>query len=129
LRPQSAGEWGTDQLNAAELGFAPDSILTRVERQFGGGRIREEIDTFSKLHRLPDYNPFDTLEIVTGSPHRPAVEQCSRLSECLTGVGLASVFKEMGLQQERSWLNKHSGGNAARLFDAMAGSWLRPIMK
>jgi hypothetical protein len=108
-----------------EFGFAPDSILTRVERQFGGGRIPEEIDTFSKLHRLPDYNPFDTLEIVTGSPHRPAVEQCSGLSEYLNGVGIAAVINEMGLQQGRSWLNKHSGGNAARLLDRY-GRFLAP---
>jgi hypothetical protein len=61
----------------AEFGFSPDSVLTRVERQFGGGRIPEGIDTFSKLHRLADYNPFDTLEILTGLAHRPAIEQCS----------------------------------------------------
>jgi hypothetical protein len=34
-----------------EFGFPEDAVLTRVERQCGGGRIPEEVSTFGQLSR------------------------------------------------------------------------------
>jgi hypothetical protein len=72
-----------------EFGFSPDSILTRVERQFGRGRIPEVISTFGRLCRAPQFNPFDVLEITgdTGA-NLPAVHECDSVTEYLAGVEL-----------------------------------------
>jgi hypothetical protein len=39
-------------------------ILTRVERQMGGGRIPKQVDTFGKLKAAELFNPFDKLRFL-----------------------------------------------------------------
>lgn len=99
-----------------EFGFGPESVLTRVERQFGGGRIPEMLSTFGKLCRAPQFNPFDVLEITgdTGAS-LPAVRECDSVTEYLAGRELNRMISEMGLQSARRWLNKESPGNGARM--------------
>ena len=100
-----------------EFGFSLESILTRVERQFGGGRIPEEVSTFGKLCcAAPTFNPFDVLEITgeTGG-NLPAAHECDSVTEYLAGKELNRMVSEVGLQSARRWLNKESPGNAARL--------------
>jgi hypothetical protein len=99
-----------------EFGFSPDSILTRVECQFGGGRIPEVISTFGKLCRAPQFNPFDVLDITgdTGAS-LPAVHECDSVTEYMAGKELNRMVSEMGLQSVRRWLNKESPGNGARM--------------
>ena len=99
-----------------EFGFHPDSTLTRVERQFGGGRIPEVISTFGKLCHAPQFDPFDVLEITgdTGA-NLPAVHECDSVTEYMAGRELHRMISEMGLQAARRWLNKESGGNGARM--------------
>lgn len=99
----------------AEFGFKPDVVLTRVERQFGGGRIPEAVSTFGKLVYAPSFNPFDVLEITgdTGA-HLPTVQECDSVTEYLAGMELNRMVSQMGLQSVRRWLNRASQGNGAR---------------
>ena len=101
-----------------EFGFAPDAVLTRVERQCGGGRVPPDLNTFGKLASAPAYNPFEPLEIISGSGSRlPSVEDCHGVSEWLCGTMLNQLANEWGMQPLRAWLNRNSPGNAARLLE------------
>jgi hypothetical protein len=96
------------------FGVSESATITRIERQFGGGRIPEEIDCFGKLGRLPDYDPFTNIEILNGSAaHVPTIKECG-FDTWITGTFLRERQDEMGLQQFRRWLNANSGGNGAR---------------
>lgn len=99
-----------------EFGFAEDAVVTRVERQCGGGRIPPEIERFGQLSRAADLNPFSALEI-TGNDRStlPDVTECDSLNEWLSGMQVNRMIQEMGMQSFRRWLNRHSNGNGVRL--------------
>jgi hypothetical protein len=95
-------------------------ILTRVERQIGGGRLPAEIGTVGQLRRLPDFNPFDKLEILAGVAGTPNIEDCG-LTTYLEGLGLRQmVIENGGIHRTRALLNKYSPGNGARLLRKLA---------
>ncbi len=98
-----------------EFGFSTNSVLTRVERQFGGGRIPEPLSTFGQLANAAAYNPFDILEITgdTGAS-LPTVQECGSVTEYLAGKELHRMVSESGLQSTRRWLNAQTTGNGAR---------------
>jgi hypothetical protein len=93
-----------------ESGF----VLTRVERQLAGGRVPQRIDTIGKLRRLPEYNPFDPLEVVSGTCPEPNMSDYD-ITEYFTGIGLRATTDEIGLHRLRSLLNQRSRGNASRI--------------
>jgi hypothetical protein len=101
------------------------SVLTRVERQIGGCRLPRPIDTIKKMRYLPDFNPFDRLELLngkarskqtTGTPLKAALStHPDRDSdERMKGFVINLLFKELGAQEARAFLNQQSKGNAAR---------------
>lgn len=97
-----------------EFGISKGAVITRLEQQFGGGRIPLEIDCFDRLKNLPNFNPFRRIEIVNGmSAHVPTIPECG-LSRWLTGTRLRELQDEMGRQQFHRWLNSESRGNSAR---------------
>jgi len=104
-----------DQLTLeSEFGISESSVITRVERQFGGHRVPQLIDCFGKLSRLPEFNPFTNLEICNGTGARvPTIPECG-LDRWLTGNSLRQLRDEMGEQQFHRWLSANSDGNAAR---------------
>ncbi len=96
-------------------------VLTRVERQIAGGRLPNEIGMVGKLRGLADFNPFENLEVLAGTAGAPNVEDYG-LSAYLQGRGLECMVNELGgIHRTRAWLNKHSGGNAARILGNLAG--------
>jgi hypothetical protein len=98
----------------SEFGVSESATITRVERQFGGGRIPREIDCFGKLVHLPDYDPFTNIEIMNGrAANVPTIKEIG-FDTWMTGTFLRERQDEMGLQQFRRWLNVHSQGNGAR---------------
>jgi hypothetical protein len=100
-----------------EFGLKETDILTRVERQCGGNRIPSEIETFGCLRNLPDFNPFDSLEIIrSGQLTLPSPEECDGL-EYFTGLGLNVEAQRMGMQAFRKRLNRQTKGNAARTIE------------
>jgi hypothetical protein len=97
-----------------EFGVSESDTITRIERQFGGGRIPMQIDSVGKLSGLPDFNPFTNIEIVNGSAAGiPSLKECG-LDTWLTGTRLRGLRDKMGIQQFNRWLNANSAGNGAR---------------
>ena len=97
-----------------EFGISETAVITRVERQFGGLRIPQEIDCFGRLSRLPEFNPFTNIEICNGTgANTPTIPECG-LDTWLSGSRLHQLQAEMGQQQFLSWLSTNSAGNAAR---------------
>jgi hypothetical protein len=108
-----------------EFGISEDAVITRVERQFGGQRIPREIDSFGRLSRLPEFNPFTNIEIRNGTgANIPTIPECG-LDTWLSGSMLRQLNLEMGEQQFRRWLSTNSTGNAARYMKRFAG-FLQP---
>ncbi len=101
-----------------EFGFPENAIVTRVERQFGGDRIPECLNTFAKLPRAPEFNPFTSIEIIDGRGSRvPTIAECGGLTEWVIGTRYRELRDEMGMQQFRAFLNRHSQGNASRIIE------------
>ncbi len=97
-----------------EFGVAEDAVITRVERQFGGQRIPTMIDSFGRLTRLPDFDPFTNIEISNGTDARlPTIAECGLDMWC-TGMWLRGMLRKMGRQQFERWLAANSAGNSAR---------------
>lgn len=90
--------------------------LTRVERQMGGGRIPNQIDTFGKLKASPAFNPFDRLDFLGCGVQEPSIENCG-LNRYGFGMWLRDRAQEIGIHRLRAFLNKHSPGHAARIFE------------
>src|SRR5579871_331172 len=99
-----------------ELYGVPDRglVLTRAERQIGGGRVPDEIATVGQLVNLPNFDPFDRLEIFVGSATEPNPESMD-FSAYLQGLGYRDfVQRHGGFQNATRLANKLSNGNAAR---------------
>lgn len=107
--------YDSDELTLKDkFGVSQSATITRIERQFGGGRIPKEIDCFGKLAHLPDYDPFTNVEIINGSAaHVPTIKECG-FDAWITGTFLRERKDEMGAQQFQRWLNANSKGNGAR---------------
>ncbi len=106
------------------FGLAEDAIITRIERQYGGGSVpviagdekkrAMRIETFGRLWQLPDANPFVNVEISSGKIVRtPTIEECG-LNTFAVGAMLRKWRDEMDSQQFHRWLNVKPSGNAAR---------------
>jgi hypothetical protein len=90
--------------------------VTRFERQCRGQSVPEVLNSFAKLPYASTFNPFDVVEIVSsGEAALPTIEQCDTPTEYFIGKGLNRQCNEMGMQRFRPWLNKKTGGNAARM--------------
>ena len=101
----------------SEFGISDQATITRVERQFGGGRIPQEIDAFGKLAKLPNFDPFANIVITNGTAASvPTIREC-RFETWITGTFLRERQDEMGRQQFNRWLNLYSKGNGARYRD------------
>ena len=108
-----------------EFGIAENAVITRVERQYGGQRIPREIDSFGRLSRLPEFNPFTNVEIRNGTgANIPTIPECG-LDAWLSGSMLHELKEKMGEKQFRRWLSKNSTGNAARYMKKYA-DFLQP---
>jgi len=102
----------------------PGKIVTRVERQFGGDRIPEQLDRVNKLTRLPEYDPFDDLRIVAGAASyqtRPPIESWGgSIREYLTLIGFQTLSEERGsMHAACSFVTRHGKGNGKRVIDSV----------
>ena len=99
-----------------EFGYRPDSILTRVERQIGGGRVPEELATFGSLIRnAADFDPFSALRFIDCNSARVPTPAERPGIEYYTGLGLHAEASRLGMQKFHKQLNKVTKGNAARI--------------
>ena len=108
-----------------QFGTSDEDTITRIERQFGGGRIPMQIDCLGKLSNLPNFNPFTNLEIANGTGAGiPTIQKCG-LDAWLAGSKLREVYEELGAQQFNRWLNSNACGNGAR-YRRRYASFLQP---
>ena len=114
-------------------------ILTRCERQIGGGELPtipvtgkpanewERLNTVGALKsRLLEYNPYREFEIVEGGLPEPVRENYG-LTDWMAGMYLRDRIQQEGLQQTRSWMNSHQrtgarapGRHATRILEKLA---------
>ncbi|MBS1798192.1 MAG: hypothetical protein JSS95_00035 [Acidobacteria bacterium] len=96
-----------------EYGHKETNMLTRIERQYGGGRLPKEVRTFGELHRAAEIDPFDAMMIDSAPVCLPRIED-EEFSEWLKGMALRHEAQARGKQEFCRWLNRHSKGNGAR---------------
>ena len=89
-------------------------VLTRVERQIAGGRVPQHIGTFGRLTALPEFNPFDPLELLCAAGPEPGADEVG-FEHYAIGKFIQSLIRQYGLHRARSWLNKHANRNGQRL--------------
>ena len=101
------------------FGHSRDAVITRVERQMGGGRVPLEIGTVGTLRKnAAHFNPFEPFEFATAG--RPEPRPCDYpLTTYAAGMWFRERAKDWGIHQLRSWINKQSsGGHGARVLRA-----------
>jgi hypothetical protein len=101
-----------------EFGHKPDSILTRIERQYGAGRLPDTLRTFGMIGNAANVDPFEAIELETYHP-LPRVEDFE-LGEWLKGMQIRNEYLSRGAHHFRRWLNKHSNGNGLRMMKRYA---------
>lgn len=96
------------------FGFPEDTVMTRVERQIGGGRVPQELATFRHLYRAGNFNPFTQLHLVQGEFTLPDPRQYGD-ARSLKLAGIHTYVNTYGYQAARAMFNAQ--GNAKRLMD------------
>jgi hypothetical protein len=86
------------------FGFPESTVMTRIERQAGGGRLPPELATFGQLRNAAEFNPYHNIEILPDifpfpDPSRHGVATSLKL------VGIRQFIERYGYQQARSMLN------------------------
>ncbi len=94
------------------FGFPENSVMTRIERQAGGGKLPRELRTFSDLKYAADYDPFTSVEIVPSVFPIPDIRKYGE-AELVKVLGVHALVVRLGLQNARAMLNVN--GNAARI--------------
>lgn len=102
------------------FGTSADAIVTRIERQMGGGRIPENLKTLPSLIRhLPSFDPFKAFELDWHGIPEPRPEDYD-LTTYLAGIQLRHAIDSDGMQMTRKFVNAHTHGQAARFFKRYA---------
>jgi len=118
----------------SSYGVWPDTVLTRVERQIGGGKVAQQITikgtteaahvgTLGELRRYaPEFNPFSNLELSQAAlPPQPG--DFSDINQYMAVMWARVVIPEWGMHAFRQFLNQYTNRNANRWFKRH-GNWL-----
>ena len=100
-------------------GYPETLILTRVERQFGGGRLPVKLATFGALRRAAEVNPFEPLILTAAGAVEPNPRDHD-LTRYLAGMQLRSMVQRQGIHRVKQWINKHSTRNGSRYLETYA---------
>jgi hypothetical protein len=94
--------------------------LTRVEHQYGGGRIPQELETLGNLRdKALNINPFEPLEF-SATGYAPIPDDLGG-SPFLKTLGMRTLVADRGLQGAMAELNHRTGGKAKRLLRSIPG--------
>ena len=85
-------------------------ILTRVERQMGGGRIPIELETVADLQNCAAFNPFENIEFISGGAPEPDPNDYSFM-EYSTGMHLRHLAETQGMQAAIFYITRRSKRN------------------
>lgn len=106
----------------ARYGHLESEILTRVERQYGGGRIPKQIATLRSLQEnILRLNPFGSLQFLPGTISEESVNQLSG-DAFIKGQGLLRLVERHGFSGMRRLLDKKTGRNTRRLLAQISNS-------
>ena len=97
-------------------------ILTRIERQIGGGRIPAELGTLGDLKRADEFDPFPGLRIVAKGPvlQLGSPPEGVSVRNWLASLGLRYLEDQYGsLQTVRSIILRHGCGNGKRILECL----------
>jgi hypothetical protein len=91
-------------------------VLTRVERQFGGRGIPEEVSNMEKLICNADsFKPFEGIDFLEATK-KPVASVDVPLRKRIVGTWLADEVQKVGRQELESIIRKSEGSNAYRFF-------------
>jgi tetratricopeptide (TPR) repeat protein len=105
--------------------FVKGAILTRVERQIGGGRFPKGLEKLEDLFQLHQFNPFTNLELTRSgaSPKKMPSPDSMPIREYLAVIGLNTLIEEFGcVQSAFSFVQRHGNGNGKRILDTLTPS-------
>lgn len=94
------------------FGTLEDAVVTRVEKQIGGGRIPSLLATFGDLKNAAAFDPFSNVEVIPGNvipipdPHKYSPAETIKI------LGIRELIEREGLQNAFARLNR--GHNARR---------------
>lgn len=100
-------------------GTSADHVLTRVERQIGGGKLPERISTLSQLKNLPEFDPFSRVEILS-SPLQPVAAITTDCELALAGERFRQMVAERGLQRAQQEIRLRFPHNPSRTLKRLA---------
>jgi hypothetical protein len=109
----------------ARYGHPENEILTRVERQYGGGRVPKQIATLEKLQENAlCFNPFESLQFLPGSICEESVNQLNG-DAFIKGHGFLRLVERHGYTEARRLLDQKTCRNTTRLLAAI-GNCMSP---
>lgn len=85
-------------------------VLTRVEREMGGGRIPDQLKTVGDLANCPKFEPFDRLEFVTMGTPEPDPKNYS-FTDWAAGMYLREKAEREGMQTVLGFIRRQSNRN------------------
>jgi len=115
-------------------GVWPDTILTRVERQIGGGKIGQQIKISDRGKATPittlrdlrahvaEFNPFANLQL-SRSVLPPTPSDFTDINQYMAVMYAREVVPVWGMHAFYQWLNEHTNRNARRWLNKY-GHWL-----
>jgi hypothetical protein len=110
--------------------YREDSILTRVERQMGGGKLPEGLLSFADLYSVHEFTPFEALQIVPGSQGSFITKPPDGVPvrDWLAAIGFSNLQDKIGSAQlASSVVMKYGRGNGKRILKSLAESAPQPI--
>lgn len=92
--------------------YQRDLMLTRVERQFGGGSVPDAVGTLGKLlANAQQLDPFEVLRFQPSGVPEPDPAKYS-VEFFLKGMAFRQLILERGLSYVRAWLNRSRNAKA-----------------
>lgn len=103
--------------------FSKGEIVTRIERQIGGGRFPPELATLNDLRFVHELTPFKELQLVSKGPIQqlgPPPEDVS-MRNYLASIGLSTLQQAFGSAQlAHSFVLRFGKGNGKRILESLA---------
>jgi hypothetical protein len=87
------------------FGIPEDAILTRIERQMGGGRIPPELKSFGSLKNAAAFDPFTAVEIIPAGIPVPDPSKYGP-AETVKILGIHQLIEREGYQNAFARLNR-----------------------
>lgn len=92
------------------FGVDESAVLTRVERQIGGGRVPEQLNTIARLKaNALEFNPFERLKFLSSGVVEPVPDDYPFETYC-TGMFLRKMAHAQGMQWTRAFMNRDRNG-------------------